>query len=544
MKYIQFKFHIYIFLIQMLRSYIISNTPIPCEIEEGNIEYKQRLDLKDKNKIRKMASQMLWRLQEGFNNSGKSEAHYFLGIKDNGEFAQITSETIDSSVEIIREVCAKCQAKIMNIDKIMLPDNFCVAEVIVCKKADGNFIKESRVCFLGSSGHGKTTLISHLTFNQLDNGNGLARSLVLKHMHEQHSGFTSSIKHDIVGIKNNKLVNYKSDIHTNWENIVLRSDKIIALTDLPGKNKYYKTTLNALFSLKPHFNVIVICPSECFIDQECVIGCEIINSIKLCVFLNIPFVIVFTGCDIMPLDDMFINKFYNVISEHVQNKKLCQFINNIHHNNIYYIGISNVNNNNFDNLITLLDLYSEKYNNKNRKLYDEIDHKTEFMIHDTYLIPDRGNIIYGVMNKGHIDVSENYFIGPINNNFFPITIRTIHKKQIDSKNMFEDETASIEIKSNDKLDLGKNLFIIDNPKNVILDDNICIELLSQSNFIKIGSQFMFFCDNIVEPVIIESIDDKYVKMIMFKKVIKPKKNKKICLLETFSNNIIFGKIFC
>lgn len=530
----------------MLRSYINTNTPIPGEIEEGNIEYKQRLDQKDKNKIRKMASQMLWRLQEGFNNTGKSEAHYFLGIKDNGEIAEVNEKTIDDSIQILNEVCSRCQAEILSIDKISVVNEIFIAEVIVCKRAQGNFIKESRVCFLGLSGHGKTTLISHITFDQLDNGNGLARSLVLKHTHEQNSGLTSSIKHDIIGIKNKKILNYKTGVHSNWENIVLNSEKIIALTDLPGKNKFYKTTLYGLLSLKPHFNIIVISPSECQIDDDYVINLEIINNIKICIMAEIPFIIIFSKCDIIEPDYCFLEKIINIINKFTDFRKLYHFNGQIQNNNLFdipYICISNINNNNFDDLLKLMDIYSDKFNNKNFK--EKKIEAVEFLIHDTYIIPDRGNIIYGIMNKGQINVSENYYIGPFDKVFYPVSIRTIHKKQIDSKTIYEDETASIEIKTSNKIELFKDLMIVNNYNEIILSDSMEILLLEDDNIIKIGSQYSLFYDNIIEPIIIESKDThkNFVKVHFSKRQIKPIKKNTLCILkETFNNYLVLGKI--
>lgn len=525
----------------MLRSYIITNTPIPTEIEEGNVEYKQRLDQKDKNKIRKMSSQMVWRLQEGFNNNGKLEAHYFLGIKDNGQIASVDENIINSSIDILKEVCTKCQAEIMNIDKIVINQSQCVAEVIVCKKAIGNFIKESRVCFLGTSGHGKTTLISHLTFNQLDNGNGLARSLVLKHTHELNSGVTSSIKHDIIGLKNNKIINYKTELHCNWEKIVLTSDKIIGLTDLPGKSKFYKTTLYGILSLKPHFNIINISPSECLVDNIYILDLEIINSIKICIVTNIPFFIVFTKCDILEPDNDLINIINNIVNK-FKNINIYDFHKTLSYDsiNIPYICISNVNNNNFNYLYSLLDIYSDHYNNNLKIKYNDV----EFIVHDSYIIPDRGNIVYGIQNKGSINVNETYYIGPINNEFLPVTIRTIHKKQIDSKSIYQDESASIEIKLQNQIDSLKNLIIVKNNIDLYTSDHFTILLLENNNILKINSQYTIFYDNIIESIIITQINNNFIEAYFAKRHNKLIKKNNICIIkETFNNNIILGKFY-
>ncbi len=54
------------------------------ENDEGNIEYKWRLDYKNEYSLKKLVSQMLWRLNEGNERYGRYEAHYLLGVYDNG----------------------------------------------------------------------------------------------------------------------------------------------------------------------------------------------------------------------------------------------------------------------------------------------------------------------------------------------------------------------------------------------------------------------------------------------------------------------------
>ena len=48
---------------------LLEGDKLKPEIEEGNVEYKLRLDLKTPQLIKKLTSQMLWRLNEGKNNN-------------------------------------------------------------------------------------------------------------------------------------------------------------------------------------------------------------------------------------------------------------------------------------------------------------------------------------------------------------------------------------------------------------------------------------------------------------------------------------------
>ena len=58
-----------------------------------------------------------------------------------------------------------------------------VAEVVIRAVADGAAPKsEVRVAFLGGGQAGKSTLIAALTTGQLDDGQGSARTLVMRHV--------------------------------------------------------------------------------------------------------------------------------------------------------------------------------------------------------------------------------------------------------------------------------------------------------------------------------------------------------------------------
>ena len=53
--------------------------------------------------------------------------------------------------------------------------------------------------FLGSSQSGKSTLISYLTYNTIDDGNGSSRLSLFNHQHEMFTGKTSSVSLNTIG---------------------------------------------------------------------------------------------------------------------------------------------------------------------------------------------------------------------------------------------------------------------------------------------------------------------------------------------------------
>ena len=75
----------------MYKNLICGNKFVPEE-DDGNIEYKLRLDMKDTDGCSKLKTQMLWRVNRGFEKNGKYEAQYVLGIYDNGDIGKFTEE--------------------------------------------------------------------------------------------------------------------------------------------------------------------------------------------------------------------------------------------------------------------------------------------------------------------------------------------------------------------------------------------------------------------------------------------------------------------
>jgi len=68
-----------------------------------------------------------------------------------------------------------------------------------------NIVKnEVKIAVIGHVDAGKSTTVGVLISDKLDDGNGKARKVILKHKHEQTSGRTSSISH------NSKIVNDKA----------------------------------------------------------------------------------------------------------------------------------------------------------------------------------------------------------------------------------------------------------------------------------------------------------------------------------------------
>jgi hypothetical protein len=89
------------------------------EVEEGNIEYKRFFENITLHKLAHLTAQMNWRI-----NEGNGEAHYYLGICDNGTICKdLTQERLDYSLDVIKAMVDNCNAYIESMTIHRIGDN-------------------------------------------------------------------------------------------------------------------------------------------------------------------------------------------------------------------------------------------------------------------------------------------------------------------------------------------------------------------------------------------------------------------------------------
>ena len=81
----------------------ITNNKFYSENPVGNTEYKWRLDTKNNIGQKKLLTQMMWRINEEFENTGEKFANYLLGIYDNGDLGGLSVVTTKNSINISDE---------------------------------------------------------------------------------------------------------------------------------------------------------------------------------------------------------------------------------------------------------------------------------------------------------------------------------------------------------------------------------------------------------------------------------------------------------
>lgn len=507
-------FHLEVFntLIQSINQ---SNVPtfLP-EDDDGFIEYKLRLDNIDGDKVKRMISQLKFRLGESYLLTNKYCAYYLLGVDDYGKVGKIGLNAMNKTLEVLNNIIIQANAQTISSQLVEISPDRYIAGVEI-KKISKQFIKEFRVCWLGPSSHGKTTTIGYLTYNEKDNGNGSGRMSILKHAHEQSSGLTSSIKHDIFGYVLGKLYNYRSSPNSTWTHIVETSDKIISLFDLPGSSKYSRTMNFGINALKPDLYILVISLAEPLVEEP-------FNMITQLVQMQTNFIICFTKADKAIHDGSNVIKYVQDLD-----KKPIQYNNQEDYtvsSNIYYLSISNVIIQAENKLAGLLNLLSE---NKfvdlvipSPRSAKPIIGPADFMIYDLININEMGNIISGIVMEGTINIGDKLLIGPISSahgsvDFVPVRIKTIRKKQIESTHISQGESGSVEIDlaNNSDVEITKHMNILSKELVSRVSDIIHVRLNGEISGLLTGeSSYILHWDNQVDIGLIVEISESEIKL--------------------------------
>lgn len=465
------------------------------EVEEGNIEYKRKLEDHDRVRFRKLKSQMAWRLDEGKRLNGLYEAIYYLGIEDDGTISGLKIDQLNKTISVFEKLVAQCDAEIYQTDLYQHGEGI-YAKMVIRKNKVLSKPDEIRIGLLGPTGSGKTTFIGTITHGNLDNGIGSSRSTVFRYDHEFENGKTSSIKYELLGYKDGKHINYKMGFMNTWEKITQEADKLAVLVDLPGNIKYLRTTIFGLIAHRPDYICILVDPHN--------FSNDLVSHIDLCNRLQLPMIFIMTKMDIVD-DQNLVETTIGKLSKQV-NKKIDTDIDDTYDINfdttIPLVKISNVSGMNLD---------------KVHHLFNKLEHPckppqiqqnglTEFQINDVVHIPDVGTVVAGKVKQGSLMVGDKLLIGPQpNKKMESATVYSIHKKQVPTKSMVCGEYGSIVIKYDVGTTVTKNMMLItDNLINNLKNRFNVVLRNSEFTDLKIGLKLMATTGNIYEPVIIKS----------------------------------------
>jgi elongation factor 1-alpha len=360
--------------------------------------------------------------------------------------------------------------------------------------------KEIRIGVVGNVDSGKSTFIGVYKNGILDNGRGLARESVLRCPHEKLSGRTSSISQQYVKIDND-------------------CKKSLVFVDLAGHKKYLKTTLHGLSG---YFldHVFVMIGANMGISRMTREHMSIVFALK------IPFTIILTKIDICP-KNVYIRTLkttINTINKMCKRrniKKKIKIISNdeetpYNKDNVNIYSISNKTGLNMKHIKKHCKLLIEKYENKQNKSGESVLSKL-FVVDNKYNVPCVGVVIAGKMFFGNVKKNEQLYIGPFNEEWYKISIKSFHDNFRNKINeLCENEGGTMAIKFINlhkdrvkKLIFCKGIYVIgsndlDRLQYKTFEAEVSI-LVNHSTTIKKNYQPIINCGKIVQSANVEKI---------------------------------------
>jgi GTPase len=479
---------------------------ISAESDDGNNEYKLKLFNSSPDNIEHITTQMRYRVDEGC-----GEAIYTIGVTDSGYVVGLDEDEYSKTKEILDTVVKKCDYTITLLSEQVIPhsseqknEKATLSEKATQSKKIYEFlIRENnhlryvdiRVACAGSVDAGKSTLLGVLLTGKNDDGRGAARLNVFNFRHEVKTGRTSSVAQHILGFdQKGQVVTVDDDSghKKDWPEIVQVSKKIVTFFDLCGHEKYLKTTITGLTSNFPDLTFILV-------GGNMNLSKMTKEHIFLCLSLHIPFVIIITKIDMCKGRK-------NILDETIKDIKtllkgtgirripydihgeddvlLC--VKNIHGLStvpIFYI--SSVTGEGLPYLRSFLNLHTKK------PVKDITENKLEYHIDQTFQVLGIGTVLGGQLVKGKIKIGDRLLLGPTNNTYVNIQVKSIHCKRVNMTEVDEGRYVCLGIKKADELLIRKGQILIspiDRPIQVNEFTADITVLKTHSTTIKLGYQ--------------------------------------------------------
>lgn len=326
----------------------------------------------------------------------------------------------------------------------------------------------SKYIVLGNVDAGKSSFVSVMCHSKLDNGNGSARSLIVKTQHELVTGRTSSSK----------------------PYYVIRDNEVVTLVDLCGHEKYLKTTLFGVTGMFANYGLLIVGANQG-------ISKTTIDHFGLLVSNKIPSVIVLNKMDICPLDVYgMVKKQLGKIAK-ANHKNLVIYeteqtdINSSHEmvigalsngdiSTIPVICVSNKTGLNIDFCRNMLFAIRREKSKELGPSYPAI-----FYADHLFKVKGVGNVISGTLKYNDIPVLSKLWLGPLNGKYIPLVAKSLHDCVSQSVQVLKaDRSGSIGLRL-DKHEFDHDTF----RKGIVITD--CLSFAQANTF------WYFSCEIVV-----------------------------------------------
>jgi GTPase len=476
------------------------------EYDDGNIEYKLILKNPSEQRLDELVTQMRYRCSEG-----GGECFYIIGVEDDGNIIGLTDEEYKETYNILKIIAERNNCSINVINKTKTDKNMHMYELFFREELKDKYI-ELKVAVAGNVDSGKSTTLGYLVSGTLDNGRGSARMSVFNFVHEMKTGRTSSISHEIIGYDSTGKIVNNSMNKLSWGDIVNKSSKVVTFFDLPGHQKYIKTTVNGFF----------LFPSICMITIAANNGISRMTKehIFLCITLKIPFIFVITKIDLCIDRSNILTETTDAINRLLKHATVRRLPIHIKSNDDVILSAKHIYSNNTTPIFKISNVTGEGI--EMLKLFFNIvsapptlineNNDVEYFINATFSVNGVGLVLGGTLVKGVIKVGDTLLIGPLNEGQYDqIVVKSIHSKKVNVSSVSNGGYVCLAFKKLDRKIIRRGMVLVSQKSETIniTQFNATITVLkTHSTTVKIGYEPQFCCNNIKQTVIIMGIENK------------------------------------
>ncbi|EEC51034.1 predicted protein, partial [Phaeodactylum tricornutum CCAP 1055/1] len=420
----------------------------------GNTEYKRRVQATNPARLRSLATQMSYRMDEG-NGIGV----YRVGVEDDGCHSLLPYADIAESCRVL-----ECLARSLNAvvrERKMVQGEVDLGEdgnAVACAKSvypvTTLSARNIRVAVVGNVDAGKSTLIGTLTTSCLDDGRGKSRTSIMKHRHEIESGRTSTATTHLMGFRSSgQPITGRDQVRGSKrkteDEVARESYRVITLMDLAGHEKYLKTTIHGVSSGFADYSLILVNSRHppTHMTQ---------HHLNLCCSFGIPVIVVFTKIDGCP-EHAFKTSKDEVMKMlrspeigkkpfAVRNEADIETVIEKLHTLAPMIETSCVTGEGVDLLQKMLFALPKRrrHENKAKRTF-------EFLVEDIFNVPGVGAVVSGFVNAGQLQVGSNchVYVGPTDDGSFMKTVaKSAHIARINTAHVTAGQSACLALALN------------------------------------------------------------------------------------------------
>lgn len=469
--------------------------------ENKNIEFKEKLsiDYHLKEDVKQhLASQLKYLLE-----NGNGTAVYIIGVKDNGEIANISEIELQETINVLRVVAKECGAEITKIETFK--ENGGNLAKVVITKLQTKKISHVIVGVCGHVNHGKSTLIGSLIQGKPDKKAYLYLDVL---PHEIKRGLSADIHHAFLGFKEGRPLFFHNPLDKKEkERKMKEADKIVSFVDTVGHAPWLRTTIRGLIGQNIDYGILVVAADD---------GPTHISKEHLGILLaaNIPLAVAITKKDLVSKKriERVIGEI-ELILKRVGKvpfvvRKIEDLLTVIDKLNVVVplFVVSSYTYEGFDLLLEFLKWLPERPKDLNKPFLMYID--------KIYNVSGVGTVVSGTVIQGKIRSGETLLLGPDKSGrFVKVKTKSIEMHYFRLKEAEAGFVIGIAIKgvSSSKIERGMILCQEKLKPRAVRKFEAEVYVLAHPTKIKSGYEPVFHCYTISQTVRVSLLDSSYLK---------------------------------